>query len=134
MAVLDPEHTLDLGNTESSTICYHASYHMLLCIVPFAIMQNTICYYAKYHLLSCRISFAIMQITICYHAEYHMLSRGVQMFYHNHYQPPSLTYYQQVIIIASSGALPSEFQELITQPYEFELARPDFLMTGIIIP
>ena len=77
MAVLDPEHTLDLGNTESSTICYHASYNMLSCILPvaitqqfaimqpFAIMQNTICYHAKY-----RLQFRIMQGTVCYHAEY----------------------------------------------------------------
>jgi hypothetical protein len=128
MAVLDPEHTLDLGNTESSTICYHASYNMLSCILPvaitqqfaimqpFAIMQNTICYHAKscnISFASCNISFAswdisfaIMQIILCYHAGYHMLLCGVLTFYHNYYQPPRLTYYYQVIIIASSGALP----------------------------
>ena len=76
MAVLDPEHTLDLGNTESSTICYHASYnllscnHLLSCKIQFAIMQNIICYHAEYHLLLCRLPYAIMQVTICYHAEY----------------------------------------------------------------
>ena len=122
MAVLDPEHTLDLGNTESSTICYHASYNMLSCILPVAIMQ----------LVAIMQPFSIMQIILCYHAGYHMLLCGVLTFYHNYYQSPRLTYYHQVI--AFSGALPSEFQELITQPYEFELARSDFQMNGIIIP
>ena len=79
MAVLDPEHTLDLGNTESSTICYHASYNMLSCISPVAIMQPSAimqiktCYHAGhnllscksiyYNLLSCRIPYAIMRST-----------------------------------------------------------------------
>ena len=127
MAVLDPEHTLDLGNTASSTICYHASYNMLSCILPVAIMQlscyyATICYHADYNMLSCDIPFAIMQIILCYHAGYHMLLCGVLNFYHNYYQPPSLTYCHQVNIIASSGALPFKFQEHITRPNEFELA------------
>ena len=112
MAVLDPEHTLDLGNTESSTICYHASYNMLSCILPVAIMQ----------LVAIMQPFAIMQIILCYHAGYHMLLCGVLNFYHNYYRPPRLTYCHQVNIIASSGALPFEFQEHITQPIEFELA------------
>jgi len=119
----DPEHTLDLRNTESST-CYHASYNMLSCILPFAITQQyaimhltscyhatscyytTICYHADYNMLSCDIPFAIMQIILCYHAGYHMLLCGVLTFYHNYYQPPRLTYCHQVIIIASLGALP----------------------------
>jgi hypothetical protein len=74
MAVLDPEHTLDLGNTESGTICYHASYNMLSCILPVAIMQlscyyATICYHADYNMLSCRLQFAFMQS-----ADYNLLS------------------------------------------------------------
>ena len=112
MTVLDPEHTLDLGNTESSTICYHASYNMLSCILPVAIMQ----------LVAIMQPFAIMQIIRCYHAGYHMLLCGVLTFYHYYYQPSRLAYYHQVIVIASLGALSFEFQEHITRPNEFELA------------
>ena len=114
---------------------------------PFAIMQNTICYYAKYHLLSCNISFAscnisfaswdipfaIMQIILCYHAGYPMLLCGVLTFYHNYYQPSRLTYYYQVIIITSLGALPFDLTGTYNSAIRVWIGMARFFMIEIII-
>ena len=138
---------------------YWVKYHMLSCIVQYAIMHltscyhatscyyATICYHAKYNLLSCNISFAscnisfaswdisfaIMQIILCYHAGYHMLLCGVLTFYHNYYQPPRLTYYHQVIIIAPLGALPFDLTGTYNSAIWVWIGMAIFFMIEILI-